>query len=75
MSSQLIAAAPGTALVFIVMDQTKFTLKQRYECMDRITMSAIAGAVAGGTRLSVLVPFDLLKTRAQAQKEGKIKYN
>jgi len=32
------------------------------------------GAVAGAARLSILVPIDLLKTRAQNQKDGKIRY-
>ena len=61
-------------MTFVIMDQTKGVLTNRYENMDNVTKSMFGGAVAGGARLSILGPLDLLKTRAQAQKNGKIRY-
>lgn len=42
--------------------------------MDIVKQSMYAGAAAGASRLLIFAPFDLLKTRAQAQKTGKIRY-
>jgi len=42
--------------------------------MTSSTSSLIAGAVAGLASLSVFVPADLLKCRAQQQKEGRLEY-
>lgn len=64
MTSQFIAAVPATAMTFVVMDQTKGMLKNNFNDMDECMMSLYGGAMAGGARLSILVPLDLIKTRA-----------
>jgi predicted xylose isomerase-like sugar epimerase len=76
MTQQFIAAVPGMSVMFFVMDQTKSALKDhKYGAnMDNVSLGMYSGAVAGGARVFVLVPFDLLKTRAQAQKNGKVRY-
>ena len=58
------AAVPATALTFVTMDRTRAAISQRSPEMSHVTASMYAGAVAGGVRLTIFVPFDLLKTRA-----------
>jgi hypothetical protein len=57
------------------MDQTKLFLAQNYQEMDRVTISTYGGAVAGAPRLFLMVPLELLKTRAQNTKNGDIRYS
>ena len=65
------------SVMFFVMDRTKNALKTHNigSNMDNVSLGMYSGAVAGGARVFILVPFDLLKTRAQAQKNGKIRYS
>lgn len=76
MTQQFLAAVPAMSVMFFVMDRTKNALKNHKfgSDMDNVSLGMYSGAVAGGARVFILVPFDLLKTRAQAQKNGKICY-
>ena len=74
MSQPLIGAVPANALVFYATDEAKAALNKRWPEMSQTRQSLIAGAFAGFTCLSVMVPLELLKCRAQVQKEGDIAY-
>lgn len=73
-SQPLLGAVPANTLVFYATDYSKAALAERWPEMSGSRQSLLAGAIAGFTSLSIFVPLELLKCRAQVQKEGDIKY-
>lgn len=61
-------------MVFYTTDYSKAALVERWPEMSGSRQSLLAGAIAGFASLSVVVPLELLKCRAQVQKEGDINY-
>lgn len=61
-------------MVFYATDYSKAALVERWPEMSVARQSLLAGAIAGFASLSIFVPLELLKCRAQVQKEGDIKY-
>jgi len=59
-------------VIFAVNDYCKQNLRKHYPLMSESKMSLFTGAFAGFCSLSVLVPLDLLKCRAQMTTEGKL---
>lgn len=66
------AAAPINAIIFVGNELTKQKLQTAYPGMTTVNQSLIAGALAGFASLSVLVPMELLKCRAQMMKTGNL---
>lgn len=60
--------------MFIAQDFVKLQLDQHSPSMSHVTKTAVGGAVGGFASLSVAVPVDLLKSRAQITREGKLNY-
>lgn len=73
-SQPVIGAVPSSCLVFCATDYSKAALVERWPEMSVSRQSLLAGAFAGLASLSVIVPVELLKCRAQVQREGEIKY-
>lgn len=65
---------PANTLVFYATDYSKAALVQRWPEMSASRQSLLAGAFAGFASLSIFVPLELLKCRAQVQREGDIRY-
>lgn len=61
----LVGAIPVNTIVFMVTEATRQKLNESCPEMSSFRTSMIAGAVAGFASLSVFVPADLLKCRAQ----------
>lgn len=74
LSQPLMSMVPLTSLIFIVNEQTKNTIDSVNPQMSLVNQQFIGGMAAGIARLPFGVPIELLKTRAQYQRQGKIKY-
>ena len=70
----LIVATPVNTVVFVVTDFVKQYLEQTWPGISAANSSMIAGCLAGFSTLSLFVPADLLKCRAQVTKQGRLSY-
>ena len=71
----LIGAVPANTLLFYISDLSKSALVERWPDMSASRQSLLGGAISGFFGLSIFVPLELLKCRAQVHKEGNVKYN
>lgn len=71
----LIGAIPVCTLVFVVTEATKQKLNETHPQMSSFRSSLLAGAVSGFASLSVFVPVELLKCRAQVTSGAKFSYS
>ena len=55
-------------------EASKERLRQHYPTMTTTSQAMWAGALAGTASLSIFVPMDLLKIRAQLTKNGRLNY-
>ena len=60
--------------VFVFEELTKQYIRKEYPKVSHMNQSLIAGSVAGLASLTVQVPMDILKIRAQMTKDGKLSY-
>lgn len=62
-------------MVFFVTESSKAALIEQCPKMSSSCQSLIAGAFAGFASLSIFVPLELLKCRAQIDKQGGVSYS
>lgn len=71
----IVGATPINTIIFCTEEVTKEYLHEKYPHMSSSSHSLFAGALAGTCSLSVFVPMDLLKCRAQMTKTGNLNYS
>ena len=64
----LIGSIPINIITFLTVEGTRDFLRLMMPNMDHVQASFISGAFGGFTSLSVLIPIELLKARAQMGK-------
>ena len=74
LAAPLAGAIPLNTMVFVITDMTKDALEKRSPQMSGANQAMLAGMVAGVFSLSIFVPGDLFKCRAQMTKDGKLDY-
>jgi len=72
--SPLSVVVPVRSLTFVLSDQINLGLQEISPDISPITSAAVSGMLAGLTTLSLVVPSDLLKIRAQTHKNGSLNY-
>jgi len=74
LAQPLMYTVPVTSVLFITSEFSKPQLRKQWPEMTPFRQSLIAGALSGFTCLFVLVPGDLLKSRAQSQQKQQVTY-
>jgi len=74
LATPVIGCVPISAIVFMVTEWSKLELAKKFPDMSSSSRALYAGALAGLCSLSIFVPGDLLKCRAQMTSEGNMSY-
>ena len=74
MTQPLIASVPWNSGVFFIQHHSKNYMQSQFPQMSNLKVEFIAGGIGSLLSLTVLVPTDLLKCRAQMTIDGKINY-
>lgn len=74
-SQPVMSSVPICMVAFGFTEMMRNHLHQRDPNLNRVKRNMISGGFAGFCTLFVSMPFELLKARAQIQREGKISYN
>ena len=65
MMSPLVGATPYNTLIFTIKEMVNAKLSQKYPLLREEHKSFAGGSVAGAIATSIMVPFDIIKVRAQ----------
>ena len=74
MVTPVLAQTPYNTLIFTIMEQFKLDLAKRYPQMDEKTKSLFAGCYAATFGALIYSPVELLKVRAQVNRQEFIRY-